>query len=181
MLIISAPLSALLPWHLCGHLFLAGLPGQVDLLGEGDGGIVVGELADGAAVGAGEGDAVVDVEDAVGAAGGVDVAGGRDGVGLGVDLALGPDAASADGGLGGGRVAGRLAEVVGRVEGARHARVELGVAVVRAVDDGELEAAGVLEVQVELAVLGLLGRVVAGSDVSLEAVEAECDDLRRNS
>ena len=159
------------------HLFLACLPGEVDLLSEGDGGIVVGELANGGAVGAGEGDTVVDVEDAVGAARGVDVAGGGDGVGLGVDLALGPDAASADGGLGRGGVAGRLAEVVGRVEGAGHAALELSVAVVRAVDDGELEAAGVLEVQVELAVLGLLGRVVAGSDVGLEAVEAEGNDL----
>jgi hypothetical protein len=53
--------------------------------------------------------------------------------------------------------------------------------VVRAVDDGELEAARVLEVQVQLAVLGLVGRVVAGSDVGLETVETEGDDLARNS
>lgn len=149
----------------------------MDLLGEGDGGIVVGELAGGGAVGAGEGDAVVDVEDAVGAAGRVDHARGGDAVGLGVDLAAGPDAAAADGGLGRRRVRRRLAEEVGRVEGACHARVELRVAVVRAVDDGELEAARVLEAQVQLAVLGLVGRVVARSDVGLETVEAEGDDL----
>jgi hypothetical protein len=53
--------------------------------------------------------------------------------------------------------------------------------VVRAVHNGELEAARVLEVQVELAVLGLLGRVVAGSDVGLELVEAEGDDLAGKS
>lgn len=149
----------------------------MDLLGEGNGGIIVSELAGGRAVGAGESNAVVDVEDAVGTAGRVDVAGGGDGVSLGVDLAIGPDAATGDGGLGGGGVAGRLAEVVGRVESASDTGVELGVAVVRAVDDGELEATGVLEVQVELAVLGLVGRVEAGSDVSLELIEAEGDDL----
>ena len=149
----------------------------MDLLGEGDGGIVVGELAEGAAVGAGEGDAVVDVEDARGAAGAVDVAGSRDLVGLGVDLALGPDTAPGDGGLGGCGVSGGLGEVVGRVEGACHAGLELRVAVVGAVHHGELEPTRVLEVQVQLAVLGLLGRVVTGSDVGLELVEAKGDDL----
>lgn len=159
-------------------LVLAGLPGKVDLLGEGDGGIIISDLADGAAVGAGEGDAVVDVEDAVGAAGGVDVAGRGDGVGFGVDLAAGPDAATLDRGLGGGGARRALGEEVGAEEGARNAGLEVGVAVVGAVDDGELEAARVLEAQVQRAVLGLLLGVVAGPDVGLEAVEAEGNDLR---
>jgi hypothetical protein len=160
-----------------GNLVLAGLPGEVDLLGEGDGGVIISDLAEGGGVGAGEGDAVVDVEDAVGATGRVDVARGRDGVGLGVDLAVGPDAAARDGGLGRGGGGRALAEVVGAIEGARDARVQLRVAVVGAVDHGELEPTRVLEVQVELAVLGLLGRVVAGADVGLELVEAKGDDL----
>src|SRR4029434_2169947 len=116
-----------------------------DLLGEGDGGVVVGDEAAGAGVGAGQGDAVVDVEDAGGAARREDVAGGGDLVVLGVDLAVGPDAAAGDGGLRGGGGLRVLAEVVGAVEVARHALVELRVAVVGAVEHRELEAAGVLE------------------------------------
>lgn len=151
----------------------------MDLLGESDGGVVVGQDTGGLGVAAGERNAVVDVEDAVGAARRVDVAGGRDVVDLGVDLALLPDAASGDGGL---RCRGRtgvLAEVVGGVEGSGDAGVELSIAVVGAVNDGELEATGVLEVQVELAVLGPVGGVVVGSDVRLEAIETEGDDLWR--
>lgn len=149
----------------------------MDLLGKGNSGVVVGDLADGGAVAAGERDAVVDVEDAVGAAGRVDVARGRDLVVLGVDLAVGPDAAARDRGPGRGGGAGVLGEVVGAVEGARDAGIQLRVAVVGAVDDGELEAARVAEVQMELAVLGLGGGVVAGADVGLELVEAERDNL----
>lgn len=48
---------------------------------------------------------------------------------------------------------------------------------VGALDDRELESTGVFEVQVELAVLGPLGRVEAGADISLEAVKAKGDDL----
>lgn len=119
-------------------------PGNVDLLSESDGGIVVGDEAAGGRVGAGEGDAVVDVEDAVGAAGREDVAGRRDLVGLGVHLALLPDAAAGDRGLRRGRRRRVLAEVVRAVEVARDALLELGVAVVGALEDRELEAAGVL-------------------------------------
>lgn len=162
-------------WRL-SHLF-AGAPGDVDLLGEGDGGIVVGDLAAGSAVGAGESNAVVDVEDTAGAARRVDVAGGGDAVGLGIDLAASPDTATGDGGLGGGGGTGVLAEVVGAVEGAGDALFELSIAVVGGLNDGELETRGVLEVQVKLAVLGLLGGAEARSDVGLEAVEAEGDNL----
>lgn len=133
-----------------GNLLAAGLPGEVDLLGESDSGIVISDLADGAGVGAGERDAVVDVEDTVGAAWRVDVAGSGHLVGLGVDLALGPDAAAADGGLRGGGVRGCLREVVGAEEGAGHAGLEEGVAVVRALEDGELEATGVLCISVSI-------------------------------
>lgn len=44
-------------------------------------------------------------------------------------------------------------------------------------DDGELESSGVLEVQVELAVLGLVRRPGARSGVDLESVKTEGDDL----
>ena len=46
------------------------------------------------------------------------------------------------------------------------------------VDDGVLEAAGVLEVQVQLAGLGAVGLHGAGADVGLEFVEAVGDNLR---
>jgi hypothetical protein len=49
--------------------------------------------------------------------------------------------------------------------------------VVGSVDDGVLEAAGVLEVQVQLAGLGSFGSCGAGADVRLELVEAVGDDL----
>lgn len=126
------------------RLVLAAAPRDVELLGEGKGGVVVGDLADGGAVGAGEGDAVVDVEDAIGAARREDVAGGRDDVRLCVHLALGPDAATLDRRLRRRRRLGILAEVVGAVEVARHTLLEQRVAVVRALEDRELEAAGVL-------------------------------------
>lgn len=158
------------------ELLIARSPAEVDLLGEGDGGIIVGDLAAGRAVGAREGNAVVDVEDAVGAAWREDEAGGGDLVVLGVDLAGLPGGATLDGCLGSGGRRGVLAEVVRAVEGAGHALLELRIAVVRALDDGELEATGVPEVQVQLAVLGLESRAHIGSDVGLEPIEAECDD-----
>ena len=74
-----------------------GLPRDVNLLGEGDGGIVVGQFAVGAGVARRERDAVVDVEQAVGAAGRPDDGRGLDLVVLGVDLAIGERAAAAYG------------------------------------------------------------------------------------
>ena len=160
-----------------GSSFLARLPRQVDLLRERDRGVVVGDLAGSGAVGGGQGDAVVDVEDAVGAAGAKDVAGGGDLVLLGVDGAAEPLAAALDARLRRRRRRRVLAEVVRRVERPRHAPVQLRVPVVRAVHHRELEPPRVLEVQVQLAVLGLGRRVVARSDVGLELVEAEGDYL----
>lgn len=72
---------------------------------------------------------------------------------------------------------GVLGKVVGRVESTSDTSLELRVAVVRGLDDGELETAGVLEVQVQLAVLGLVSGARAGSGVHLEGVETESDDL----
>lgn len=142
----SAPRSALYrPFNLWSRSLLAGSPVDVDLLGESNGGIIVGDLADGGAVGAGERNAVVDVEDAVGAAGREDVARGGDLVRLGVHLALRPDAAARDGRLRGRGCRSVLAEVVRAIEGSGDALVQLGIAVVRALDNGELEPAGVLQ------------------------------------
>jgi len=159
-------------------MHLARVPDNVDLLRQGDGRIVVRDHARGAAVGAGQGDAVVDVEDGVAAlAARARVVGGRKVRLLGVDLAVGPNAAARDGGGAGGRVGRVSAEVVGRVEGARDALVELGEAVIGAVGDGEAEAGRVPQAQVQLAVLGAVLDAGAGADVGLEAVEAEGDDL----
>jgi hypothetical protein len=167
----------------------------MQLLGERNGRIVVGQLAARLAVLAGERNAVVDVEDAIGAAGRPDGGRGLDAVLLGVDLAVGEGAAAGEGGAGcllvgrlvnyflvsqGSRtygLAGVLREVVGRDEVSCHAVVKPRVAVVGGVHDGVLEAAGVNEVQVELAVLGLVGGVGAGADVRLELIEAVGNDL----
>lgn len=170
------------PFHygpLASRLSPALLPAEVDLLGEGDGSIVVGDGAIGLGVRGREGDAVVDVEDAVGAARGPDIAARRDPVVLGVDLALGPDAAARDGRLRRRRPRRVLAEEVGAEEGSSHAGVELSVAVVRRLNDGELPARGIAQRQVNLAVLAAVRRPGAGANVGLEAVEAERDDLER--
>lgn len=142
---------------------------------QGNSGIVIGDLAGGGAAGTGEGNAVVDVEESLLAAGRTDDSGGV--VFLGVDLAVSPDAAAGNGDGGGGGVGGRLGEVVGRVEGRCHARVQLRVAMVGGVDDAEGEACRVLERQVQLAVQGVLRDGRAGSNISLEVVEAEGHNL----
>jgi hypothetical protein len=145
-------------------------------VGQGDGGIVIGDLAGGAGRGAAESDAVVDVENGAGGA-----AGRLDDVGrlvlLGVDLAVGPDTAARDARGGGGGLRGGGGEVVGRVEGRRGARVELGIPVVGGVDDGEGVSRRVVEAKVELAVVGVVLDRGSWSDVGLEAIEAEGDDL----
>lgn len=125
---------------------LAPAPSNVELLSEGNGSVVVGDHAESVGVGRGEGNAVVDVEDAAGAARRVDVAGRRDLVRLGVDLTGRPDAAARDGGLGGGGRLSVLREVVSAEEGAGDTLLQEGVAVVSRLDDRELEAARVLRV-----------------------------------
>lgn len=75
---------------------------------------------------------------------------------------------------GGARV---LREVVGGQEGAGDAFVQTGPAVVGGVDDGVLESTGVLEVQVDLAVLAAVGGNGAGANVGLELIESISDDL----
>lgn len=146
------------------------------LLGERDGCVVVGDRAGGRAVGRSQGNAVVDVQDALGSTWRVDDAGGGDLVVLGVDLAGSPKSTTRNGSSRGGRGGGILGEVVGAQERARDAGVKLGVAVVGAVEHGELEATGVVERQVELAVLGAVGDNSSWADVGLEGIEAEGDD-----
>lgn len=118
--------------------------GDVDLLGEGNSGVVVGDFVDGSVVVVGEGDVVVDVEDVVGVVGWVDVIGGGDVVGFGVDLVRFLDVVVCDGGLGGGGGVGVLVEVVGVVKGVGDVFFELSVVVVGGFDYGELEVVGVL-------------------------------------
>lgn len=159
----------------------AGNPVEVNLLSESDGGIVISDLARGGAVGAGQGDTVVDIKNTVSAARGIDVGRSRDGIGLGIDLTLLPDATSGDDGLSGGGGRRILREVVRREEGAGDVSVELGVTMVGTVDDSELEAARVVETQMELAVQSVFGHRCAGSNVGLEVIEAEGDDLQMRS
>lgn len=115
-----------------------------------DGSIIISELAKGIAVGGGERDTVIDVEDLGLAAFALDVVGSGDHVLLGVDLAVGPEPAAGDGGLGGAGLGSVRAEVVLAEEGSRDARLELRVAVVGAVDDCEGVTRRVAEGQVDL-------------------------------
>jgi hypothetical protein len=85
----------------CGRL-LALLPGEVHLLGEGDGGIVVCHLPGSGRVGGCQGNAAVDVEKAFGTARRPNSRGRWDLVLLGVDLALLPGTTTLDGGPGSG-------------------------------------------------------------------------------
>ena len=147
------------------------------LLREGDGRIVVGELAVGRRVARPQADAVVHVEDARGAAGGPHHGGGFDVVLLGVDLAVGEGAAACGAHARGRRLAGILREVVARYKVTGDALVETRPSVVRGGHDGVLEAARVLEVQVQLAGARVLLGGDAGADVGLELIEAVGDDL----
>jgi len=156
---------------------LAAEPVEVDLLGKIDGLVVGGDLAGSRGLGRGKSDAVVEVEDGGGAARRVDDGGVGDGVHAGVDVAAGPLAAAGKGGAGGGGLGGVRVEEGGGEEGGGDAGLELGVAVVGRLDDGVGEAGRVLEVQVELAVLGPVLDGGAGADVGVEAVEAEGDEL----
>ncbi len=107
----------------------------MNLLGEGDSRVVIGHLTGGGVVPTGQGDAVVDIEDAAGPAWAEDVAGGGHLVVLGVDGAGEPLSAAFDAGLRRRRGRRILAEVVGRVESSGNAPVELRIPVIRAVDD----------------------------------------------
>ena len=78
----------------------------MQLLGEGNGGIVVGQLAGGVLVRRRERDAVVDVEDTGGAAGRPDDSRGLDLVLLGVHLAQDEVAAAGGGHAGGALLSG---------------------------------------------------------------------------
>lgn len=70
-----------------------------------------------------------------------------------------------------------LGEVVSSDEATSHALVETSPAVVSSVDNSVLEATGVDEVEVQLAVLGLVGSGEAGADVRLELIEAISNHL----
>lgn len=70
-----------------------------------------------------------------------------------------------------------LGEVVRRDEAACYAGVHACPSVICGGDDGILEAARVVEGQVKLAVLAVVGWGGVRADVSLERVEAVCDDL----
>lgn len=48
---------------------------------------------------------------------------------------------------------------------------------VRGINHGELEPPGILQVQVDLTVLGLVGRARVGPNVCLELVETKGDEL----
>jgi hypothetical protein len=122
--------------------------------------------------------AVVDVQDTILAARTPDGSRRLHTILLRVHLAVEQRAAANSCHARGLRLAGVLAEVVGRDEVSGYAFVEARPPVVGCVYDGVLETAGVLEVEVQLAVLGAVGGGGAWADVCLELVEAVSDDLR---
>lgn len=72
-----------------------------------------------------------------------------------------------------------LREKVGGVKGTRHSLVELSIPVIGRLNDGELESAGVLQIQVQLAVLGLVRSSEAWANVCLETIETKSNDLKK--
>jgi hypothetical protein len=153
-----------------------GPPGDVQLLSESHGSIVVGQLTSGVGVAGGEGNTVVDVEDTVGAAWRPDGSRGLDLVLLGVDLAVKESTAAGEGGSGGGRLRSILGEVVGCDERSGNAGVQACEAVVCCVNNSVLEASRVLQVQMKLAVLGMIRSLCSRANVGLELIEAVRDD-----
>jgi hypothetical protein len=168
----------------------------MQLLSESDSSIVVGQFTASLAVLGGKRNTVVDIEDTVAAARGPDGGSGLDAVLLGVDLTLFEGTAAREGrtgcllmiclvdGLGvdgsvfvagswltyGGT--GVLREVVSGDETTSDTFVETGPAVVGSINHGVLETTRVCEVQVQLAVLALVGSDAAGANVGLELIEA---------
>lgn len=125
----------------------------MNLLAHIDGGIVISKLAAGIGIRGCQRDTVVDVQDLCGATFALHIVRRGDHILLGVDLPGSPEAAASDGGLGSAGVGGVRAEVVLAEEGAGDASIELGVAVVGAVDDCEGVAGWVAECQVDLLVV----------------------------
>lgn len=154
----------------------ASLPGNVNLLGEGDSSIIVGELAVSAGVAGRERDAVVDVKETGGAAGRPDNSRGLDLVVLSVNLTIGECTTATDGHAGGRSRCGILREEIGCQESASDALVQPGPSVVGSVHNCVLEASRVLQVQVKLAGFGPVGLLGARAIVGLELIETECDD-----
>lgn len=115
-------------------------------MGKSDGSIIIAHLARGISILAGEGNAVINIEDAVCAAGAPNGSRGFDRVLLGVDEPVGQGAAASHRHARRLRLARVLAEVVRRDEGPVHPVVQPRPPVVRRVDNRVLEATGVPQV-----------------------------------
>lgn len=148
------------------------LPGNVELLSEGNGGIVVGKLSGSVALGAGQGNAVVDVEDTGSTAWRPDSSGRFDAVSLGIYLPVLECSTSNCGHAGGRSLAGILREVVGGNEVTSDTLIETSISVVGGVNNGVLKASGILEVQVELAVLAAVRDGSSGANIGLELIKS---------
>ena len=146
-------------------------PGDVDDLGELGVDGIGGEETLGTADGGGERDGGVDVKHSVRSAGRPD-----DGLGVGgivVEVVAGEGSLPCGAGAGLSSLSG---EVVDGLLGAGDALIESGVSTVVGGEDGVLEAAGVLEVQVKLAILAALGDGDTGTDGGDVLVEDEGHD-----
>jgi hypothetical protein len=178
------------------YLRFARLPGNVQLLGQCNSGIIVRQFTGQTRAGSSEGNTIVNAVKKVSknlfALPGVpfllqdtgitartpDGRSGRDLVILGIDIA-GKPISTGDDSLCSRGLGSILGEEVSRVEVARHSLVEASIAVIGGIQDGVLEASWILKTQMELAILGVIRRSGAWTDVSLEFIETESEDLTR--
>lgn len=75
------------------------------------------------------------------------------------------------------RLRSSLREEVRGDEGPCDTWIETSPSVVSRVDYGVLESTGVLQTEMDLALLGLVGLLGGRADVSLEGIKAKCHDL----
>jgi len=152
---------------------LALLPLEVENLLDGDRGVIIGNLTLGIVTVRRERNAVVNVENTIGTTWGPDHGAAVHSVVLGVHLTVLVYPTAGDGSPGRGGVAGVLGEEVCGEEVTRDARVELGEAVIRAVEDRKGKSLRVFQVHVNLAVLGVVARLGSRPYVGLELVESQ--------
>jgi hypothetical protein len=149
----------------------------MELLGESDSSVIIAHFTRLVSLLVRKCNTVVDVQDAVLAAGRPDSSRRLNAVLLGVDLAVQQRTAANSSHACSLCLAGVLGEVVCRNEVSGNAFVETSPAVVGGVYNCVLEASWVLKVEVQLAVLTAVGGGSAGADVRLELIEAVSNDL----
>jgi hypothetical protein len=178
------------------YLRCASLPGNVQLLGQCNSSIIVRQFTGQIRASSSESNTIVDavkkvskilfalpgvsflLQDTGVTARTPDGRSGRNLIILGIDIASKP-ISTGDDSLCSRGLGSILGEEISRVEVARHSFVEASIAVVGGIQDGVLEASWVLKAQMELAILGVIRCSGARTDVCLETIESESENLIR--